>query len=183
METTNMNKDTMKWDDLFKIWLFELMPSKYQNTINFTWASNVVNGNNLYNSTTNAVYTFPKGDPSILPNIKSGLKNGTFNVGSPSINGYFHYDFAQYYATLSSKNVGIQMIGSYPIEAKVISKSGNVATVRFFITNPLNWDSATRFVQNGTKTIGVVKNKEIGEELHLGGNLTNTYTWDEIITF
>ncbi|MPL56350.1 hypothetical protein SDC9_01834 [bioreactor metagenome] len=181
-QTTNMNKDTMKWEDLFKIWLFELMPSKYQNTINFTWASNVVNGNNIYNSTTNAVYTFPKGEPSILPNIKNGLKNGSIIVGQ-SIKGTFTYNFNQYYATLSNNNVGIQMLGSYDINATVISKSGNVATVRFFITNPLNWDSATRFVQNGTKTIGIVQNKEIGEELHLGGNLTNTYTWDEIITF
>ncbi len=75
------------------------------------------------------------------------------------------------------------MLGSYDTKATVVSKSGNAAVIRFFIKNTLGWDSATRFVQNGSKTIGIVPNKEIGEGLHLGGNLINTFTWEEIITY
>lgn len=178
-----IDNNTMNWDDLFKIWLFELEEFGSGNNISFTGTSNVINGNNLYNATTNAVYTFPKGNPSKLPDIKTGLANGTFNVGSPPIIGTFHYDFAQYYATLSNNNVGIQMIGSYPISAKVISKNNGVAVIQFYIYNTLGWDSATRFVKNGQQTIGVIQDKPIHQGLHLGGNLNNTYTWTEIITF
>ena len=103
-QTTNMNKDTMNWQDLFNIWLFELMPNPYSN-INFTWNSNVINGNTLYNSNTNAVYTFPKGEPDMMNDIKNGLNNGSFNVGD-SMTKYFHYNFTQYYATLSNQNIG-----------------------------------------------------------------------------
>lgn len=108
-QTTNMNKDTMNWDDLFKIWLFELMPNPYS-SINFTWNSNVINGNNLYNSSTNAVFNFPKGSPSMINDIKNGLINGTFNIGN-NMSKYFQYNFTQYYATLSNNNIGIQMLG------------------------------------------------------------------------
>ncbi|WP_449388475.1 hypothetical protein [Chryseobacterium lineare] len=180
-QATNMNKDTMNWQDLFNIWLFELMPNPYSG-INFTWSSNVINGNTLYNSTTNAVYKFPKGEPDMMNDVKNGLNNGSLNVGD-SITRYFHYNFTQYYATLSNQNVGIQMLGSYPTKATVISKSGNSAVIRFYIYNILGWDSGTRFVQTNNGTIGVIPNKEIGEGLHLGGNLINTYTWEEVIVF
>lgn len=180
-QITNMNKDTMNWQDLYNIWLFELMPNPYS-SINFTWNSNVINGNTLYNANTNAVYKFPKGSPDMMNDIKNGLSNGTFNVGN-SMSRYFHYNFTQYYATLSNNNIGIQMLGSYPIKATVVSKSGNSAVVRFYIFNTLGWESATRFVQTGDGTIGVIPNKEIGEGIHLGGNLENTYTWEEIIMF
>lgn len=180
-QTTNMNKDTMNWQDLFNIWLFELMPNPYS-SINFTWNSNVINGSNLYNANTNAVYKFPKGSPDMMNEIKNGLSNGTFNVGN-SMSRYFWYNFTQYYATLSNNNVGIQMLGSYNTKATVISKSGNSAVVRFYIFNTLGWDSGTRFVQTADGTVGIIPNKEIGEGIHLGGNLDNTYTWEEIIVF
>lgn len=180
-QTTNMNKDTMNWQDLFNIWLFELMPNPYS-SINFTWNSNVINGNTLYNADINAVYKFPKGEPDMMSEIKIGLSNGTFNVGD-NMSRYFWYNFTQYYATLSNNNIGIQMLGSYNTKATVISKSGNSAVIRFFIQNSLGWDSATRFVKTKGPTIGVIPNKEIGEGLHLGGNLKNTYTWEEIIIF
>lgn len=189
-QTTNMNKDTMKWQDLFNIWLFELMPNPYS-SISFTWNSNVINGNTLYNANTNAVYTFPKGDyedpvthdkTPLINKLKASLSNNSIGVGS-ILNGYFKYDFAQYYATLSNQNIGIQMLGSYPIRAKIISKGNGVAVVQFYIYNILGWDSATRFVQNGPKTIGFVPDKEIGEGLHLGGNLINTFTWEETIIY
>lgn len=188
--TTNMNKETMNWQDLFNIWLFELMPNPYS-SINFTWNSNVINGNTLYNANTNAVYTFPKGDyedpvthnkTPFINKLKASLSNNSIGVGS-ILSGYFKYDFAQYYATLSNQNIGIQMLGSYPIKAKIISKGNGVAVVQFYIYNVLGWDSATRFVQDGPKTIGVVPDKEIGEGLHLGGNLINTYTWEETIIY
>ncbi|WP_144283239.1 hypothetical protein [Chryseobacterium echinoideorum] len=86
-QTTNMNKDTMNWQDLFNIWLFELMPNP-NSSINFTWSSNVINGNTLYNANTNAVYKFPKGNPDMMNDIKSGLNNGTLNVGN-SMSKYF----------------------------------------------------------------------------------------------
>jgi len=180
-QTTNMNKDTMNWQDLFNIWLFELMPTPYS-SINFTWNSNVINGNILYNGNTNAVYTFPKGEPDMTNDIKSGLNSGGFNVGD-SMTRYFHYNFTQYYATLSNQNIGIQILGSYPTKATVISKSGNSAVIRFYIFNTLGWDSATRFVKTKGPTIGIIPNKEIGEGLHLGGNLINTYTWEETIIY
>lgn len=181
-QTTNMNKDTMNWQDLYNIWLFELMPNPYS-SINFTWNSNVINGNNLYNANTNAVYKFPKGSPDMMNDIKNGLSNGTFNVEN-NMSGYFWYNFTQYYATLSNNNLGIQMLGSYPIKATVVSKSGNSAVVRFYILNTLGWESATRFVRNiNAPTSGVIPNKEIGEGIHLGGNLENTYIWEEIVVF
>ncbi len=189
-QTTNMNKDTMKWQDLFNIWLFELMPNPYS-SISFTWDSNVINGNTLYNASTNAVYTFPKGDyedpvthnkTPLINKLKASLSNNSIGVGS-ILNGYFKYDFAQYYATLSNQNIGIQMLGSYPVDAKIISKVNGVAVVQFYIYNVLGWDSATRFVQTSNGTIGFIHNKEIGEGLHLGGNLKNNYTWQETIIY
>ncbi|MEC5158883.1 hypothetical protein [Chryseobacterium sp. MP_3.2] len=182
-QSTNINKDTMNWDDLFKIWLFELSRPTFPNDkINFTWDSNVINGSNIYNPDTNAVYNFPKGNPSMLSDIKKGLLNGAFNEGN-TMNRYFKYDFAELYATLSDKNIGIQMLGSYDTKATVISKSGNVAVIKFFISNILGWESATRFVQTKEGTIGVIKDKRIHDGLHLGGNLKNTYTWTEIVTY
>ncbi|WP_334124267.1 hypothetical protein [Empedobacter brevis] len=182
----NFNENTMNWSDLFNIWLFELTPNKYANNIiNFTNSSNIINGNNIYNPSTNAVKNFPKGEPSILPIVKTKLANGTFTVGSPAIIGYFNYNVNAFYSTLSNANIGIQMLGSFPINAKVLSKSGNTAVVQFYIYNDLGWESGTRFIkgENGTPNQGIIKNKDVGSGLHLGGTITNTFTWTETVTF
>jgi hypothetical protein len=180
----NFNPNTMNWGDLFNIWLFELTPiSGLSNTIFFSDYSNVVNGNDIYNPATNAVKNFPKGNPSILPLIQSGLANGTFNVGSPPLVGFFNYDVSAFYSTISDVNIGIQMLGSYPITATVLTKSGNTATVQFTINNNLSWESATRFIKGTNGNIGMIDNTAVGEGLHLGGTITNIYTWTETITF
>ncbi|PIF44414.1 hypothetical protein CLU96_1382 [Chryseobacterium sp. 52] len=175
----------MNWRDLFNIWLFELTPRHYYNVINFTNASNIVNGNNIYNPATNAVKNFPKGEPSIFPTVKAKLANGTFTVGSPEVNGYFNYNVNAFYSTLSNANIGIQMLGSFPITAEVIYKSGNTAIVQFTITNDLGWESGTRFIkgQPGQGNQGVISDKPVGSGLHLGGTIKNNFTWTETINF
>lgn len=183
----NFNENTMSWGDLFNIWLFELTPGNYSNnTINFTNSSNVINGNNLYNPSTNAVKNFPKGNNTpggTLLNIQSKLANG-LEVGQTT-SGYFKYDVNAFYSTLSNVNIGIQMLGSFPITATVISKSTNTAVVRFHISNDLGWESGTRFIKgtNGSGNQGVLSNKPVGSGLHLGGTITNNFTWTETINF
>ncbi len=183
----NFNENTMGWGDLFNIWLFELTPSHFSNnTINFTNASNVVNGNNIYNPATNAVKNFPKGNDTLggsLLNIQSKLANG-LGIGQTA-QGYFKYDVNAFYSTLANANIGIQMIGSYPIYAKVLSKSSHSAVVQFTINNDLGWESGTRFVkgENGGSNQGVIPNKPVGTGIHLGGTITNTYIWTETISF
>lgn len=58
-----------------------------------------------------------------------------------------------------------------PIKAKIISKSGTSAVIRFYIFNILGWVPATRFVRSDKRTERIIKDKIIGKELHLGGNL------------
>jgi hypothetical protein len=67
--------------------------------------------------------------------IYSKLANG-LSVGQ-IVEGYFKYDTGAFYLTLSNANLGIQMLGSFPIIATIISKSGNTAVVQFSITNNL----------------------------------------------
>jgi len=184
----NFNENTMGWGDLFNIWLFELTPNKYQNNIiNFTNSSNVINGNNIYNPSTNAVKNLPKGNNTPggnLLNIEYKLSNGIVKLGDTT-DGYFKYDVNAFYSTLSQGNIGIQMLGSYPITAKVLSKSGRTAVVEFTITNDLGWDSGTRFIkgENGAPNRGVIDNKDVGKGLHLGGTIKNNFTWTETIKF
>lgn len=183
----NFNPNSMSWADLFNIWLFELTTGHFSNnTINFTNASNVVNGNNVYNPSTNAVKNFPKGNDTPggnLLNIQSKLANG-LSIGQTT-NGYFKYDVNAFYSTLSNANIGIQMLGSFPIVAKVISKSGNTAVVQFTITNDLGWASGTRFIKgtNGSGNLGVIDDKDVGIGIHLGGTITNIFTWTETVNF
>lgn len=183
----NFNENTMSWSDLFNIWLFELTPNKYANNIiNFTNSSNIINGNNIYNPSTNAVKNFPKGNNTPggnVLNIQSELANG-LSVGQTKT-GYFKYDVNAFYSTISNSNIGIQMLGSFPITAKVISISGRSAVVQFHIYNELGWESGTRFIkgQNGGGNQGVIDNKNVGEGLHLGGTIINNFTWTETINF
>lgn len=181
----NFNENTMSWSDLFNIWLFELTPNKYANNIiNFTNSSNIINGNNIYNPSTNAVKNFPKGNSSgVILDIQSKLANG-LKIGDTA-DGYFRYDVNAFYSTISNSNIGIQMLGSFPITAKVISISGRSAVVQFHIYNDLGWESGTRFIkgQNGGGNQGVIDNKNVGEGLHLGGTIRNNFTWTETINF
>ncbi len=180
----DFNTNTMKWGDLFNIWLFELTPGKFvNNTINFNNSSNVITGNDIYNPSTNAVKNFPKGEPSILSTIKTNLANGTFNVGSPAITGYFTYNVNAFYSTISNANIGIQMLGSYPIKANVLSKSTYSAVVQFSISNNLGWESGTRFIKGPNGNQGIINDKPVGSGLHLGGTIANIFTWTETINF
>ncbi|MFC6269585.1 hypothetical protein [Frigoriflavimonas asaccharolytica] len=180
----NFNTNTMQWQDLFNIWLFELTPSNFPySSVNFTGGANIVSGNNIYNPATNAVSNFPQGNTTGLLNIKQKLSNGLQMFQTAT--GYFHYDVNAFYSTLSNQNIGIQMLGSYPITAFVISKTGNSALVQFTITNDLGWDSATRFIkgENGLSNQGVIDDKDVGTGIHLGGTITNNFTWTQTITF
>ncbi len=182
----NFNANTMSWGDLFNTWLFELAPGHFSNnTINFTLASNVVNGYSISNPATNAVMNFPKGNNAQggnLLNIQYQLQQG-LGVGQNAIQGYFRYDVNAFYSTLSDANLGIQMLGSFPINATVISKSGNTAVVQFQIINDLGWESGTRFIKGTNGNQGIIDNKPVGTGLHLGGTITNTFTWTETIFF
>jgi hypothetical protein len=192
----NFNTNTMGWGDLFNIWMFELTPGHFSNnTLNFTGVSNVISGNNIFNPTTNAVINFPKGDwkdisvnpPTQIPfidKLKSTLNNSNVLAGT-TLEGYFTYNVNAFYSTLSNGNVGIQMLGSFPIKSTVISKSGNTAIIEFYIHNNLGWESGTRFIkgENGGSNQGVIDNKTVGSGLHLGGTITNTFTWRETIDF
>lgn len=181
----NFNENTMDWGDLFNIWIFELTPGIYVNdTIDFSETSNLVNGNDIFNPTTNAVKNFPKGNSSgTLLNIETRLADG-LGVGQ-TVSGYFKYDVNAFYSTLSNFNAGIQMLGSFPIEAKVISKSGNTAVVQFFIYNFLGWESGTRFIKgkSGKGNQGIIDDKPVGTGLHLGGTIRNNFKWKETIIF
>lgn len=183
----NFNENTMNWSDLFNIWLFELTPNKYANNIiNFTNSSNIINGNNIYNPSTNAVKNFPKGNNTPggnVLNIQSELANG-LSVGQTKT-GYFKYDVNAFYSTISNSNIGIQMLGSFPITAKIISISGRSAVVQFHIYNDLGWESGTRFIkgQNGGGNQGIIDDKPVGTGLHLGGTIRNNFTWTETINF
>lgn len=193
----NFNENTMSWSDLFNIWLFELTPNKYANNIiNFTNSSNIINGNNIYNPSTNAVKNFPKGDwkdtsvnpPLLVPyldKLKSSLQNGTLTTGS-TLSGYFNYNTNAFYATVfQQQNLGIQMLGSFPITGKVLSKTSHSAIIQFTISNDLGWESGTRFIkgQNGGGNQGVIDNKDVGDGLHLGGTITNIFIWTETVEF
>ena len=182
----NFNINTMGWNDLFNIWLFELSPNHFNNNIlNFTNASNVITGSNIYNPSTNAVKNFPKGNDTAggtLLNIQTKLKNG-LGVGQTA-QGYFKYDVNAFYSTVSNLNIGIQMLGSFPIEATVISKTSNSAVVQFNIYNYLGWSSGTRFrLGSGGSHLGVIDNKDVGTGIHLGGTIKNNFTWTETVTF
>lgn len=180
----NFNEDTMGWGDLFNIWLFELTPNHYtNNTINFTGVSNIVNGNNIYNPITNAVKDFPRRNGNKVLNICTDLANGLPQGGIKS--GYFTYDVNAFYSTLSNANLGIQMLGSFPITAYILSKTTNSAVVKFTINNDLGWESGTRFIkgQPGKGNEGVIPNKPVGSGLHFGGTITNVFTWTETINF
>jgi hypothetical protein len=178
----NFNEDTMGWGDLFNIWLFELTPGNYtNNNINFTGVSNVVSGNNIYNPTTNAVKNFPKGNGNKILNISAELANGLSQGGIKS--GYFTYDVNAFYSTLSNANLGIQMLGSFPITGYILSKSSHSAVVQFTITNNLGWESGTRFIKGSNGNIGVINDKPVGSGLHLGGTISNTFTWTETVNF
>lgn len=179
----NLNANTMSWGDLFYTWLFELTPGNFSNnTIDFTMASNVVNGFNINNPATNAVINFPKGNSSgALLDIENRLTQG-LGIGQ-TVTGSFKYDVNAFYSTLSDANLGIQMLGSYPITATVISRTGNTAVVQFYIENSLGWESATRFIKGSNGNQGVIDNKTVGVGVHLGGTIVNKFTWTETIIF
>jgi len=178
----DFNTDTMKWGDLFNIWLFELTPGHFtNNNINFTGVSNVVNGNDIYNPSTNAVKNFSKGNGNNILNISAELANGLPQGGIKS--GYFTYDVNAFYSTLSNANLGIQMLGSFPIKGYILSKSSHSAVVQFTITNNLGWESGTRFIKGNNGNIGVIDDKPVGSGLHLGGTISNIFTWTETVNF
>lgn len=144
----------------------------------------MVNGNNIYNPSTNAVKNFPKGNNTpggSLLNIQSELANG-LGIGETK-SGYFKYDVNAFYSTLSNANIGIQMLGSFPVTAKVLSKSGNTALVEFHIYNNLGWDSATRFIKGSNGNEGVLHDKAVGTGFHMGGTIRNNFTWTETVNF
>lgn len=171
----NMNLNTMSWQDVLLIWLFELgnHPTIHEGhpTLQFGSGANVINANGLKNHNNGNVSV--GGARQTVKNLilNNGLQNGS--------ESYFcHFNVQMLSSFISNPNYMEFTLGSYNTNINWYNNGNGSYPFTFIIKNVTGWESGTRGV-NGTY---VIDNKPRGQGIHLGGTIAETFVWNELFT-
>lgn len=181
----NFNAQTLGWNDLFNIWLFELggdttvvnnSPAYLINGI-----TNIQSGTNMSHPEVNAVKNLSS-VVELRGRVKNKLSNGELTTNGED-NLYYIYNTNEYYGSLAEQNKAKIFLGSFNTNAYILNKNSNSATVVFIIQNVSGWESATRFIKAEGRNVGIINDKARGTGLNLGGNFGQWIQWTETVTW
>jgi hypothetical protein len=163
---TDMNPNTMGWGDLTNIWLFELGNSS---TIRF--GANASTTKDLQQQA-----GVSQARSQAMEQITSGDIKGVSNT--------WVYGQSEFYDGISEGNVVTSFLGSYNTNVTITPNENGSYTLNYTVTNTTGWESGTRLRKdndgNGQHD-PIIPNKRRGEEIKLGGNLRQIWTWSETV--
>ena len=165
---TDMNTQTMGWNDLTNIWLFELGNK-----------SSVVFGQN--DNTTldlKKQQGVNQARAKAIENIQKGILD--------DVNLDWTYGQDQFYEGISSGNKATSFLGSYNTNVSIRPGECNGEYfLDFEVKNTSGWESATRLrkdTNNNGIHNGIIPNKSRGSGINLGGNFHQKWVWSEKIS-
>jgi hypothetical protein len=168
---TDTNPETMTWTDLGEVWLYE-----YGNKDKIVFGPNA--------ETTKEVMSL-NGVQELRQEILDGIQNGNPEYSKSKA---VEYGVDQYGNSLLKAYQGQSaelFLGSYTVSVNVESKGNDVYILRYEVTNPSTWASATRFREDNNKDGShdsiIPDESPRGEGIELGGKLEEVFTWSEEI--
>ena len=97
----------------------------------------------------------------------------------------WNYREEQYYQSIKDADVVGIFLGTYITTVTIIKTDENTFKLQFVVHNTSSWESVIRFrreqaLANGKKTHpGIIPNSKRGKGYQVGGNLNQTWTWEE----
>jgi len=180
-QRTNMNLNTMDWNDLGKIWLFELGGEDYKGNPpivtfgpNALTTKDVMDEEAVQEARTLAIEKIKDGDLSPLDPEKC----------NHTICWHWKYNQKEFYNGISQRNTATSFLGSYSTFIDVTPNPDGSFTLNYTVQNPSGWASGTRLrkaAPGSNEHRPIIPDKERGVGLHLGGNLVERWQWSETI--
>jgi len=174
-ESFDTNPQTLTWEDLFGIWLFEL------------GIYNEVSGTDTIefdgDDVTTQLLTQEEG---VGQARQIALDNISNNDIDETVTHTWVYGQDEFYDGISSGNLVTAFLGSYITTIVITENADGSHTLDYTITNTSGWDSATRFrIDNDGdgNHDGIFQNTERDDSstINLGGNINQIWNWQEII--
>ncbi len=169
-ESVDMNPNTMSWNDLTLIWLFELGEYGSSNTIRFG-----------ANAATTQVLRQQAGVLSAKQLAISNIRAGKFS----DVKYQWRYGQKEFYEGISESNIATSFLGTYTTNVSIVPVNDKTYTLKFSVTNTSGWESATRLrrdMNHDGAHDSIIPDKMRGTGIKLGGNLKQIWTWEERIT-
>jgi hypothetical protein len=160
---TDTNHETAGWVDLFNMWLFELGGDP----INFLNNDNIIS----YLKTQEGVSDARNMALNKIQNNDLSLTDYSWTYGQ-----------GEFYDGMINGNIATSFLGSYNTKITISDNGNGTYTLHFLISNTSGWESATRLrIDNDHNNVhdAIIPNKIRGIGIHLGGNFSQTWNWDE----
>jgi len=174
LENTDLNPQTMGWDDLMSIWLFELgsfrTPEGFNDqTINFDEDDKTTLNVKLHQGVAMA-------KAIAINQIRSNILT--------RIDTSWSYGVNQYFDNLASGDLTSAFLGSYSIDIDIVQNPDGSFTLKFKAFNTSNWESASRFRidydgDGNHDGIFPPKARNQPNSINLGGNINQCWRWSE----
>lgn len=168
-EEFDTNPQTLRWLDLFGIWLFELGDYP-QDTITFDG-----------DDTTTGSLKQQEGVSLARQDAIDKINNN--DIAEP-VNRGWTYGQGEFYDGMANGNLATSFLGSYNTRVSITQNPDGSHTLTFTVSNPSTWESATRLRidnDNDSNHDGIFPAKPRREGIHLGGNVNQIWIWTEIV--
>ncbi len=166
------NPETLGWTDLGAIWLLETEVQGVGSDGVIEFDENARTTQDLKNQ---------EGVQDARNEALQQITEGNLENGRSS----WSYDVEAYYESIQEKNLATAFLGSYSTQYEITENGDGTYTINYTVENTSGWESGTRFRQDvdgdGVNN-GIIPNKERGDGAHLGGNVTQRWTWSEKVT-
>ena len=175
-EVFDTNPQTLNWEDLFGIWLFELG--------NYSIISGVETIEFDNGDITTTSLKQQEGVNEARQEALSKIANG--DLTDPTVSHGWVYGQGEFYDGMQNGNIATSFLGSYTTDIDIVQYINGTYGLTFTVTNPSTWESATRLRidndGNGSHD-GIFDNTNRNDPttINLGGNINQTWTWTEII--
>lgn len=166
---TDTNPETMGWEDLTSVWLFEKG--------NYDDESPIIFGPNA--KTTQDMKKL-EGAQQAREKALEAIRNGD----TSTINHTWKYGQNEFYDGIKEGNVATSFLGSYGTEVQITPNPDGSYTLDYTASNTTGWASGTRLRKdndgNGVHD-AIIPDKKRGEGIPLGGNLKEIWQWSETV--
>mgnify|MGYP003671682805 CR=1 FL=1 len=180
-ETFDTNPQTLEWEDLFGIWLFELGDyPKNNGTDTISFDDNAITSQSLQQQ---------DGVNEARQLALDKISNNDLN--NPTVSHPWTYGQAGFYDGMTDGNIATSFLGSYGTNIVIIQNPDGSHTLIFTVTNPSTWGSATRLrIDNDgdgnhdgifPNTIRGDGNDEGNTDINIGGTINQICIWSETI--
>lgn len=163
LKVTDLDTKTMGWGDLFNIWLFQLGEWKVDGVQVIRFKDDDETTKDLQKQ---------EGVLEAFEKAKEQILSGNLDI-EPS---QWHYGQDELIDGVMTGNTATAFLGTYTTTITVVDEGDGNYTFNYKVENTSGWESATRLREDRGS---IIPDKERGEGLMLGGNISQEWTWSE----